>query len=259
MDYSSLLSSDDELDKIENVSIEDESLHLRYYSSGEDENSNKRQRVETSTSDTMTGACRGPEDNIPDESMSSVNDSVLECSSVSVSRSSTPSVQMNSRTPTNLASTPCSSRSIIPTFLITPLSGDVHSSRSPTPVTDDISRKDQTTGSANKIDTLTSEVIKMKRQLVKVQENQSNVEKKLDILIQMLHSKQMHKKGSQKINVPAQIAKLNNRKKALKKNPACQKNKKKQLCQVWRYSICLLNKPIQRRRVVYRQTSALEV
>lgn len=47
----------------------------------------------------------------------------------------------------------------------------------------------------------------MKRQLVKVQENQSNVEKKVDILIQMLHSKtDASKKGSQKINVPAQIA-----------------------------------------------------
>ncbi|XP_052085209.1 uncharacterized protein LOC127722366 [Mytilus californianus] len=205
MDYSSLLSSDDELDMIENVSIEDESLHLRYYSSGEDENSSKRQRVETTTSDNMTGACGGPED-MPDESMSSVNDSVLECSRVSVSRSSTPSVRMNSRTSTNLASTPCSSRTIIPTFLRTPLSGEVRSSRSPTPVTD-ISRKDQTTGSENKIDTLTNEVIQMKRQLVKVQENQSNVEKKVDILIQLLHSKTNEpKKGSQKINVPAQIA-----------------------------------------------------
>ncbi|XP_063431321.1 uncharacterized protein LOC134713993 [Mytilus trossulus] len=47
----------------------------------------------------------------------------------------------------------------------------------------------------------------MQRQLVKVQDNQSNVEKKVDILIQMLHSKtDASKKGSQKINVPAQIA-----------------------------------------------------
>ncbi|CAC5395404.1 unnamed protein product [Mytilus coruscus] len=150
MDYSSLLSSDDELDIIENVSMEDESLHLRYYSSGEDENSSKRQRVETTTSDDMTGACGGPED-IPDESISSVNDSVLECSRVTVSRSSTPSIGINSRTPTSLASTPCSSRTIIPTFQRTPLSGEVRSSRSPTHVTEVISRKEQTTGSANKV------------------------------------------------------------------------------------------------------------
>ncbi|CAC5394806.1 unnamed protein product [Mytilus coruscus] len=124
--------------------MEDKSLHLRYNSSGEDENSSKRKKGETTTSDNMAGACDGPED-IPDEPMSA-----LECSRVTVSRSSTPSNRSCSNTPTNLASTPCSSRTIIPTFLSTPLSGEVRSIRSPTPVTEDISRKEQTTASANK-------------------------------------------------------------------------------------------------------------
>ncbi|CAC5385480.1 unnamed protein product [Mytilus coruscus] len=93
----------------------------------------------------MAGACGGPED-IPDESMSA-----LECSRVTVSRSSTPSIRSYSNTPTNLESTPCSKRTIIPTFHRTPLSGEVRSSRSPTPVTEGISRKEQTTASANKV------------------------------------------------------------------------------------------------------------
>ncbi|CAC5377155.1 unnamed protein product [Mytilus coruscus] len=47
----------------------------------------------------------------------------------------------------------------------------------------------------------------MKRQLVKVQEKQINVEKKVDIMIQILQLKTNEpKKGSKKINVPAQIA-----------------------------------------------------